>query len=81
MRRHDADGVSSWEACYPEFCAAVASEVGVDCGKNETVPFDVTARGAVEALEDIVLGALDEIGVDFYWIDYQQVRSEHRVFS
>jgi hypothetical protein len=40
---------------------------GADCSKNASIPFSIVNKTYVYALEDIVLGAVDE-ELDFYWI-------------
>jgi hypothetical protein len=41
------------------------------------VPFDISAYQAQMALEDDVMLAAEDIGFDFWWIDWQQGQTGH----
>jgi alpha-glucosidase (family GH31 glycosyl hydrolase) len=63
---HDAAGVNTWEEQHP----AMAKTLGLDPTKN--IPLSFVNRSYAYALEDVVLGALEDMGMDFWWIDWQQ---------
>ena len=68
---HDATGVGSWEDKYPEMC----EKLGLDPSKPpgpKGIPFTLTNKSYVNALEDIVLKTIEDDGMDFWWIDWQQ---------
>ena len=69
---HDAEGVGPWEDSY----AAVAERMGTPKGK--AVPLDLVNVSYVFALEDEVLRPVEESGVDFWWIDWQQGEDKGR---
>jgi alpha-glucosidase (family GH31 glycosyl hydrolase) len=68
LNLHDAAGVNPWETEYENMCAAV----GQDSAKGKQIPFSIVNSTILYALEDVVLKPLEEDGVDFWWIDWQQ---------
>ncbi|OMH36797.1 glycoside hydrolase family 31 protein [Tersicoccus sp. Bi-70] len=68
LNLHPADGVRSFEDPYP----AMAERMGVDPASGTPVPFDITDPAFVEAYFDVLHHPLEEAGVDFWWIDWQQ---------
>ena len=65
---HPADGVRAFEDCYPAF----AEYMGVDAGHEDPVPFQPGSRKFMEGYFQYVHHPLEEQGVDFWWIDWQQ---------
>jgi len=65
---HDANGVGNYDAEFPAMCKAM----GLDPATTKSVAFSMVNKTYVYALEDIVLGALNKQGLDFWWIDWQQ---------
>ncbi len=65
---HDASGVNSWEAKFPELVQALGLP-----NTTTKVPFNLVNATVAYAVEDIVIGDLinDKL-VDFMWIDWQQ---------
>mmetsp|Transcript_9635 Transcript_9635/g.21979 ORF Transcript_9635/g.21979 Transcript_9635/m.21979 type:complete len:813 (-) Transcript_9635:259-2697(-) len=68
LNLHDADGVNSWEEEFPALCAAL----GLNDSATAAVPFDMSDLPSQLGLEDVVLQPLERLGVDFWWIDWQQ---------
>ncbi|MCI5649717.1 MAG: TIM-barrel domain-containing protein [Fusicatenibacter sp.] len=68
---HPADGIRAYEDCYPE----VAEAMGVDASKEEPVNFDIADPKFLEVYLDKAHHPLEEEGVDFWWIDWQQGQS------
>ena len=71
---HDATGIGKWEDLYLEVC----QNMGLDPsnpGGPKGIPFTLTNKTYVYALEDIVLRAIENDGMDFWWIDWQQGES------
>lgn len=65
---HPADGIRSYEECYPE----VARAMGADISKEEPVNFDIADPKFLEVYLEKVHHPLEEQGVDFWWLDWQQ---------
>jgi len=74
LNLHPADGVRSFEDAYP----ATARAVGLDPESGATVPFDATDRTFLDAYFRELHHPLEEQGVDFWWIDWQQGRTSDR---
>ncbi len=68
LNLHPADGVRAFEDMYAE----MADAMGVDKTKEETVEFDLTDKKFVNAYFDILHHPYENLGVDFWWIDWQQ---------
>ncbi|KGM13375.1 glycoside hydrolase family 31 protein [Cellulomonas bogoriensis] len=65
---HPADGVRSFEDAYPAMCRAL----GRDPADGDPVAFDVTDRAFLEAYFEVLHRGLEDDGVDFWWLDWQQ---------
>ena len=68
LNLHPASGIRAYEERYPQ----IAEEMGVDTEKEEPVPFDIANRKFLDAYFTHILHPLEEEGVDFWWIDWQQ---------
>lgn len=68
LNLHPADGVRSFEDAY----AALAERLGLDPADGDPIPFDVADPAFMEAYFDEVLHPLEEQGLDFWWVDWQQ---------
>nr|PLB80113.1 alpha-xylosidase [Actinomyces sp. UMB0138] len=66
LNEHPADGVRAHEDAYPAFAAAL----GVSGGAP--IPFDGASKDYLRAYLDLLLHPLEEQGVDFWWMDWQQ---------
>ncbi len=53
---------------FPALCEAL----GLNPATTTVVPFTVVNKTVAYAVEDIVMKALIDLGMDFWWIDYQQ---------
>lgn len=73
LNLHPADGVRAFEDAYPR----VAEAVGVDPASGAPVPFDPTDRDFLRAYFAELHHPLEEQGVDFWWIDWQQGRTSN----
>ena len=71
LNLHPADGVKPHEAAYPAFAKAL--------GRTELddapIPFRITDRQFTELYFTLLHHPLEEQGVDFWWIDWQQGES------
>lgn len=65
---HPADGVRGHEEAY----IPMAKELGVDYEKEDPILFDISDRKFLEAYFNYLHHPNEEIGVDFWWIDWQQ---------
>lgn len=68
LNLHPADGIRAFEDCYPQ----IAEAMGVNQEKEEPVNFDIADPVFLETYMDKVLHPMEEEGVDFWWIDWQQ---------
>jgi Glycosyl hydrolases family 31 TIM-barrel domain/Glycosyl hydrolase family 31 C-terminal domain/Domain of unknown function (DUF5110) len=68
LNLHPASGIQPWEESYP----AMARAMGVDPATKKYVPFDPTDKRFAENYFNLVLHPLEKMGVDFWWIDWQQ---------
>ena len=68
LNLHPALGVQAFEDAYPAFAAAM----GADPAAGEAVPFRIGDRDFVRHYFELLHHPLEEEGVDFWWIDWQQ---------
>jgi glycosyl hydrolase family 31/uncharacterized protein DUF5110 len=69
LNLHHAGGVAPNEDAYVPFMRAL----GLDPAARRVVPFDASDRRYLETLFATVVGPLETAGVDFFWIDWQQL--------
>jgi alpha-glucosidase (family GH31 glycosyl hydrolase) len=65
---HPAEGVHAHEAAY----ASIAKRMGLDPAAETPVNFDPTDPDFIEAYLEELHHPLEEEGVDFWWLDWQQ---------
>ncbi|WP_415504093.1 TIM-barrel domain-containing protein, partial [Actinomyces slackii] len=65
---HPAQGIRRHEEAYE----AVCRDLGLDASLGQDVPFDITDRDFVAAYLRRVHHPLEDEGVDFWWLDWQQ---------
>ena len=68
LNLHPAEGISAHEDCYEN----VAKKLGNNPKEKETITFDITDNNFLKTYFDEVIRPLEEDGVDFFWIDWQQ---------
>ena len=68
LNDHPAEGIRPHEDMYDE----VAKAMGYDPSKGKHIKFDCTNRKFMDASFDIVHHQLEDMGVDFWWVDWQQ---------
>ena len=68
LNLHPADGFRWWEDCYQN----MASAMGIDPSTNLPVAFDFSFDRFINAYFDLAHTPHEEMGVDFWWIDWQQ---------
>ena len=67
---HPADGVHPHENAYPD----IAEHMGIDPASERPVEFDASDPQFLRGYFEHVINPLEEMGVDFWWIDWQQWR-------
>ena len=65
---HPSQGVRFFEDQYEDMC----QRLGKDPKKKELIPFDVTDKDFMKAYFESLHHPLEDEGVDFWWIDWQQ---------
>lgn len=70
LNLHPAEGVHPHEEAYAE----MARRLGVLPDSREPLPFDITDPGSAQAYLELLHHPLEDMGVDFWWIDWQQGR-------
>ena len=68
LNLHPSDGFRWWEECYEN----MANAMGIDPATQKQVPFDFSYDRFINAYFDLAHTPHEEIGVDFWWIDWQQ---------
>ncbi|MCU0646153.1 MAG: hypothetical protein MUC94_18080 [bacterium] len=68
LNLHPASGVQPHEEQYPEMARAM----GIDPATKKYVPFDIVDKKFAENYLKILHHPMEEQGVDFWWIDWQQ---------
>ena len=68
LNLHPAAGIQAFEECYPAF----AAYMGVDQKAEEPVVFNITDPKFLEGYFTYAHYPLEQQGVDFWWIDWQQ---------
>ncbi|MBR2824317.1 MAG: hypothetical protein IKE24_11605 [Clostridia bacterium] len=68
LNDHPADGIRACEESY----ARMASAMGEEAESGKPFPFDAASERFLQALERAVLEPLEAMGVDFWWLDWQQ---------
>ena len=71
LNLHPADGVHPHEEQYPE----MARRMGVDPESKQPIPFDITDPTFVQAYFEVLHHPYEAMGVDFWWVDWQQGQS------
>lgn len=67
LNLHPASGIQPYEECYDRFVKQYGS---VD--KGISVPFRIDEEKWADAYFDTVLGPMEKMGIDFWWLDWQQ---------
>ena len=69
LNLHPKDGIRGFEDCYGALC----KELGVDESTKEQIEFDAGDNRFMDAYFKTVLNPMERDGVDFWWIDWQQI--------
>ena len=65
---HPAEGFDHWEECYP----ALAESLGKDPAGKERIEWINSDKKFMTNMFDKVMHPMQEEGVDFWWLDWQQ---------
>ena len=68
LNLHPAEGIAAHEERY----AAIGKSMNVDIENEERVDFDITSPTFMEAYFRDLLNPMEDEGVDFWWMDWQQ---------
>ncbi len=68
LNLHPASGIQPWETRYPEMARAM----GINPATKKYMPFDITSKKFATNYFNIILHPLEKLGVDFWWLDWQQ---------
>ncbi|MBN9387244.1 MAG: DUF5110 domain-containing protein [Chloroflexi bacterium] len=68
LNLHPADGVQAFEDAYEGFARAL----GIDPAERQTIPFRITDKKFVQHYFEQLHHPMEEGGVDFWWMDWQQ---------
>jgi len=68
LNLHPASGIQPHEEIYPEFARAM----GIDPLTKKYIPFDIINKKYAQNYLDLVLHPMEEAGIDFWWLDWQQ---------
>lgn len=68
LNLHPASGIQPHEETYP----AMARAMGIDPASKAYVPFDIVDKRFAANYMNIVIRPLEQQGVDFWWLDWQQ---------
>ena len=68
LNLHPASGIYPHEQQYPR----MAERLGLDPNTKQPIPFDIASPEFTAAYFDILHHPLEEMGVDFWWLDWQQ---------
>ena len=68
LNLHPALGVYPHESQY----AAMAKQMGVNPDTKQPIPFDIADQKFTQAYFELLHHPLEQMGVDFWWIDWQQ---------
>ena len=65
---HPADGIKAYEEHYPE----MATSLGIDPASKKDIPWQASDKKFMTAWFNTQLRPLEKMGVDFWWLDWQQ---------
>jgi len=71
LNLHPAEGVQAFEEIYSQF----ADAMGVDPASGGAIPFRITDKEFVKHYFELIHHPMEDDGVDFWWMDWQQGES------
>jgi len=68
LNLHPASGIAPFESQYEDF----AKEYGFNTSKKEYIPYRMDEKKWAETYNKVILEPFERMGVDFWWLDWQQ---------
>ncbi|PKL50045.1 MAG: hypothetical protein CVV39_01920 [Planctomycetes bacterium HGW-Planctomycetes-1] len=68
LNLHPASGIQPHEEQYSDFAKAL----GIDPNTKKYIPFNIVDKNFANAYLDILLHPMEKMGIDFWWLDWQQ---------
>jgi len=75
LNLHPASGIPSMEEKYGDF----AKEYGFDTTRHEYIPYKMSEKRWAKTYFDVILKPLEAMGVDFWWLDWQQYLNDKQI--
>ena len=75
MNLHPADGIKTYEDRWPQ----MAQAIGRDTTRREDIDWQGSDKQFMTAWYDVMLRPLEQMGVDFWWLDWQQFANDRRL--
>ncbi|MGX5689015.1 TIM-barrel domain-containing protein [Arcticibacter tournemirensis] len=75
LNLHPADGVAGYEDDYNQF----AQNMKFDTTGRKTIPFLASDKQFMSNLFDVILRPIEQKGIDFWWLDWQQWPNDKRI--
>lgn len=77
LNLHPADGIAPYEAQYQAFAKAMH----FDTTTHAAIPFEGANKQYMKTLFEVVLHPMEQKGIDFWWLDWQQWPNDKKVPS
>lgn len=68
LNLHPASGIAPMEEVYNDFTKAY----GIDSKEKKYIPYKMDEKKWAKTYFDVVLQPMEKLGVDFWWLDWQQ---------
>ena len=75
MNLHPAEGVRTFEERWPQ----MAEALGLDKGERKDIEWQGSDKRFMSAWYEVMLRPLERMGVDFWWLDWQQFPNDRRL--
>ena len=75
MNLHPADGIKTWENRWPQ----MAEAMGTATAERKDIPWQGSDKRFMTAWYGVMLRPLEQQGVDFWWLDWQQFPNDKRL--
>ena len=74
LNLHPASGIPAFEEPYGRFCKAM----GLDSTSRQRIPYEGSNKRFMTNLFEVVLDPISHMGVDFWWLDWQQFLNDRK---
>lgn len=75
LNLHPADGIRSFDTPFK----TMADYMGVDTARTKQIPYEGSNKKFMTGYMDKVLRPMNELGVSFWWLDWQQFLNDRRL--